>query len=208
MRRKVRFEGEDPIKYSSLRLVENICGALAAPSRSHRNCLGFVLDEDLKFWSSHPVDGQTCVKIEKSCPSLEDLLSNTSPYHPTGLNNEECHCLAVNLASSLLQLHGTPWIGETWCIKRIYFSRPVNVEQPYVMINFTNSSRCHDTQASFGPNPYLVALGIILLELSEKRSFLEWIKSRPDINLTDSCVLKAVSLLFVHTSSDKPKAGG
>jgi hypothetical protein len=32
-------------------------------------------------------------------------------------------------------------------------------------------------------NPYLVALGIILLELSERKSFSEWIDGRDDIQL-------------------------
>jgi hypothetical protein len=32
-------------------------------------------------------------------------------------------------------------------------------------------------------NPYLVALGIVLLELSERKSFIEWLDGKADMNL-------------------------
>jgi hypothetical protein len=191
----VRFESDDSsVMDSSLPLVDNICLSLTPPSQVERKCLSFLLDDELQFWRNCPLDRGSRVKVDENCLTLEKLISNTSRnrYRPTGLTKEEHLCLAVNLTSSLLQLYGTPWLSEIWCNKSIYFSRPVNVEQPFVMIKFGNSSPLDDVQGKFGPNPYLVALGIILLELAEKKCFLEWISHRNDINPPEKVVDRAI----------------
>jgi len=58
------------------------------------------------------------------------------------------------------------------------------------MVNFDKSYQSISTQSSFGLNPYLVALGIILLELSERKSFIERINGNEDI--TDNVIAKAI----------------
>jgi hypothetical protein len=195
-KKKARFNGDEDkdIDYSCLQQVEDICRSLVSPSPDQRDCLGFVLDENLKFRGTYTVDRDLRVEIDQNCTSLEELLSHTpkSINRSTALNKRESLCLAVNLASSLLQLHTTPWLPENWCNKSIYFSRPVNVQQPYVMIKFGKSPTPPDSQTSFVLNPYLVSLGIILLELSERKSFLEWISRRGDTSLPDNVMGKAI----------------
>lgn len=44
----------------------------------------------------------------------------------------------------------------------------------------------HKNKTSFGINPYLVGLGIILLELSENRSLHDWLKDRNDNTLPET----------------------
>jgi hypothetical protein len=46
------------------------------------------------------------------------------------------------------------------------------------MIPFGESPSQHENQERMGPNPYLVGLGIILLELSENQLFDEWLRDK------------------------------
>lgn len=189
-KKKVTFAGfkddDEDIDYSCLKHVEDICESLAACSEEDQpDRLTFILDDKRNLWATiEPGDCDSHVEIAKNYISLEHLISKTpgSSKQSKGLKPLQCLSLAVNLASSLLQLHTTPWLPENWCSKSIYF--PVDVEQPYVSINLGDTStesspRMQDDYL----NPYIVALGIILLELSQGKSFLEWIKGRDDIHL-------------------------
>lgn len=134
----------------------------------------------------------TRIVIEENCPSLEDLITKSPRWRKQfkGLNTPQRLSLAVNIASSLLQLHATPWLSEHWCKKSIYF--PVNEEQPYVMTKLDTSPVSSTEIDDDYLNPYLVALGILLLELSQGKSFAEWISGRSDITIpTDDIKDKA-----------------
>lgn len=194
--KKVTFAAVDDvdkcIDYLCLEHVENICESLATCSQE--DCLRFILDDKRKLWAIDTVDRDCRVQIDKNCMSLEHLLPRTpkSPKRSKGLKKSQRLSLAVKLASSLLQLHATPWLPESWCKKSVYF--PVDVEQPYVIIKFDESSASSpNTHANF-LNPYLVALGIILLELSEGIPFLEWINGRNDISLQSNDILNRADI--------------
>jgi hypothetical protein len=61
-----------------------------------------------------------------------------------------------------------------------------------VTIQLGESTAAQDDQVSFVLNPYLVSLGIILLELSERKSFHEWLRGRQDPGLPDNITGKAI----------------
>lgn len=86
----------------------------------------------------------------------------------------------------------TPWLSETWCKRCVCFSRPVNVGQPYLKIPFPNVSSRRPNLGNLGPNPYLVGLGIILLELSENKSFDEWLSGRDDCIFPEDNIAKSM----------------
>ena len=91
--------------------------------------------------------------------------------------------LAVELASGLLQLHATPWLHRRWNKSDILFLkntilpnsntiqrfRPVDVKQPLVSKGFQPNSptllHASANAALRHPNPTLLDLGILLLEL-------------------------------------------
>jgi len=113
------------------------------------------------------------------CVSLEHVLSGKCPFcFATGLSKREYLCVLVNLASSLLQLHGTPWLSENWNNECVHFWHPANEEELYVAVKFATPPATEKRCDSFTPNPYLVALGIIFLELSQKKLFSGWLKTR------------------------------
>jgi hypothetical protein len=79
--------------------------------------------------------------------------------------------LAVHLASSILQLHSTPWLSPDWFQQLLSNSA---VDPPYVQARLNGLQ----SSASYTINPYLVGLGIILLELSEQKPFDHWIRDK------------------------------
>lgn len=196
---------DERIDYLCLEHVENICESLASCSQEGiTGCLRFILDDKRKLWAIDAVDRDGRVQIDKNFTSLENILHRTpkSTQRSKGLKKSQRLYVAVILASSLLQLHATPWLPESWCNKSIYF--PVDVEQPYVIIKFDESLALSPTTHTNFLNPYLVALGIILLELSEGISFLEWVSGRNDISLqTDDILNKAdVASKWLEESKD------
>jgi hypothetical protein len=128
------------------------------------------------------MEPETTLEIERDCVSLENLLDNSCPFEGlyTKLSRDECLPLAVTIASSLLQLHATPWLPADLCSRSIYFTRfhndhnPIDVRYPYVTRKIGEITATPPTRVTLGFHPNLVALGIILLELSEKRTISSW----------------------------------
>jgi hypothetical protein len=156
--------------------VKDICESLPPSiSRSSAGPLIFILDENQQLREyDPPAKAQSCLGIVRNYISLEDLLCQTK------LRPFQSLYLAVSFASSLLQLHSTPWLPWTWSENSIYF--PVHgfdVKQPYVLIKFETPHNPPVSESEHKTlNPYLVALGIILLELSEGKSFAKWISEK------------------------------
>ncbi len=122
--------------------------------------------------------------------TLETLLEDTGLYaHKRWLKKEKAQ-LALTLAYSLLQLHGSAWQRRYWSLQRILFLRnrgttpePSCLEQPYVSTELlppglrrASVSPCADAATAAGginahdhPVPGLLALGVVLLELHLNR---------------------------------------
>lgn len=145
------------------------------------------MDDRLKFWGTYSVERDESVEVRRKCKSLANLLSQS----PRTISKRDALFLAVNLASSLLQLHATPWLPENWCNQSIYFVQPEKVQQTYVISGIGHYSTSQDNHANFGLNPYLVELGIVLLELSERKLFCEWTKDNNTASLPDNVMEKA-----------------
>jgi len=79
--------------------------------------------------------------------------------------------LAVHLASSVLQLHSTPWLSHNWFQEIMSFPLECHngdSDPPYVQATLDHGD---SSSAACTMNPYLVGLGILLLELSEQQPF-------------------------------------
>ncbi|KAL2049168.1 hypothetical protein ABVK25_010597 [Lepraria finkii] len=202
--------------------VNDICEAIST-AQAHMHCLGFILDEHqklrgtyqaLRAWDNSSPTSREVVslevlltrKLQSAVPSTKDDAHR--------LTKKERLILAVNLASSLLQLHTTPWLNERWTKKDIVFlkrdtsaaiktqsrpPRPFNATEPFVSHAFLSCFgpvQAQNPQSSILPAPIhgnlnLLALGIILLELY----FGESIESRrqPE-DLLNGCVNSSTHL--------------
>jgi hypothetical protein len=96
------------------------------------------------------------------------------------LSEKERLVLAVELATGVLKLHSTPWLQKRWSKEDIWFlktlgavagrrPRPVDVNQPLVQKSLVSgpalSALNANTTLLRHPNPTLLDLGIVLLEL-------------------------------------------
>jgi hypothetical protein len=97
--------------------------------------------------------------------------------------------LAVNLASSLLQLQNTPWLGTCWTKRSVHFAeaatQPVSQSQgrgpgssvaadtsrPFVLNTFPDHQRVQQVRVPGDAKSALLELGILLLELWHETTF-------------------------------------
>lgn len=94
-------------------------------------------------------------------------------------SNAKCRCtLAFLLASSILVLHGTPWLSSSWSTEDVHLISSISsngklgdppLPLPYITRTFAPLSNAPLSQSKSRPyvkNETVFALGIVLLELS------------------------------------------
>lgn len=167
--------------------IADLCEAVR--KAHHGTCkgpLGYLRDSQDRRHAFYPSIQPTRFSENAETVTLASLLSKTTSSNGRDLRGMvsmtlsrlERYSIAVTLASSLLQLYSSPWIGETWSKNDIYFliaasgsPRPILVDKPYVTRKFTSySPQTPVTSVSeqIGLNSStksIQALGIMLLEL-------------------------------------------
>jgi hypothetical protein len=175
------------IDYTTLHGVTTICEITSKPPAT-KTCFGFVIDPERKLRGSYNTQ-EWHSDLSPEILTLDRLLQNaaqvprpTDPIDSGTLFKLERITLAVNLASSLLQLHGTPWVQERWNKQDILFfarhpnidtklrRRPVDIEKPLLNQCFlSNGNSTPNTDSTLPrpihPNLSVLSLGIMLLEL-------------------------------------------
>jgi len=117
---------------------------------------------------------------------LHQLLDRSSASGRLGkLSREECLHLAVIVSTSALQLYSTPWCPDTLSTQSIQLTalptsehRSLFIAHPYLKSKIECQNRKPPSLPLNGFHPDLVALGIILLELSEKKPISQWWKEQ------------------------------
>ena len=155
------------------------CGAWNGP-------LGYLRDTQDRRHAFYPSIDPTRFSQNAETVTLASLLAkptSRNSLNPTNLvsmslSRLERYSIAVTLASSLLQLYSSPWIGETWSKNDIYFliaedgsPKPILVNKPYITRKFMSYSLSGSNTSVNGPvgrnssTKSIQALGIMLLEL-------------------------------------------
>ena len=135
--RSVRF-GPDPIVTATERSlpestisqdcesIVDICSTLCA-NHEPNQAIGFLVDEEDGRHKHYLYQANTTISSEPQSKSLNDLLSHAGHgSHHTPLSRNDRLRIAVTLASSILQLHGTSWLGPQWSSKDIVFHEKIN----------------------------------------------------------------------------------
>ncbi|KAH8723785.1 hypothetical protein GQ44DRAFT_773661 [Phaeosphaeriaceae sp. PMI808] len=151
--------------------IESLCCALVAANRQDC-CLGILEDE---AWQHHvySVTGPTSKAQICEAASSNEITHGTKRIAP----RQKC-MLALTLASSVLQLHNTPWLPRAWETKDIFFlkNRGGNAipSQFYVSQTFTSASQVAAAvkRRRLVKNETVFALGVALLELAHGASIL------------------------------------
>ncbi|KAI1313325.1 hypothetical protein F5Y03DRAFT_338673 [Xylaria venustula] len=163
----------------NLDAITNLCDKIKrAQKQAQVSTYGMVIDhssEGTRKYTLHPIP--TSATEDTRCwsvISLKQILekSDTSMY----LTYQDRLHLAVIISSSILQLHGSPWLSGTISSNDIFFIRKKDFpfyDQPFVIKNLpVNASGLgiESPDASFPRNPVLVALGVLLIELIQGKT--------------------------------------
>jgi len=171
------------------KIVNNMCQTLS--SCHTKTCTRFMLKESSLLLMNESLEASAATKAKVPAVtktihikhiSLHELLDRSSTsVRLTRLTREECLRLAVILSVSLLQLYSTPWCPDTLSTHSIQLAtlsapdeQTVNVDHPYVTSKIERQKPNTPNLPINGHHPDLVALGIMLLELSEKKSISQW----------------------------------
>ncbi|KAF2810899.1 uncharacterized protein BDZ99DRAFT_475769 [Mytilinidion resinicola] len=132
-------------------------------------CLGILSDAAIQH-HIHSITLPIPSRVTGKPVSLEEVLHDRSR---SGLQIKEKCRIALTLATAVLQLHGTPWLSETWSMKDIYFvensKNAMLSDQPYVSKNFTPTpgfTTPRHKRPRLVKNSIIFALGVALLEVS------------------------------------------
>jgi hypothetical protein len=108
---------------------------------------------------------------ERKCATRENR--SLGNLLDSGWLNPSNRCLiALVLASSVYQLHSSPWLSSSWDSKMVLFfssftdSRKILMDKPFLSSNCLNSTESASFPSSQGPGDLIIeSLGIALLEL-------------------------------------------
>jgi hypothetical protein len=167
---------DSPFDPKNLFRIGDICKSIDHAHQGKQS-LALCLDGQGALHGTYGVDPPAPPNSSDSI-TLQELLHRTQGKRNSQklLTGRDRRQLAVNLTSSLLQLHATPWLDTFWSKKDISFvlsdasTLSVNSAQPYVSQTFLTSTStnsqvcCSKTKVPHG-NPSILALGILLLEL-------------------------------------------
>lgn len=177
----------DDVDYTKLLDVTTICETTSSPPDA-QSCYGFIIDKERKLKGPYNT-AEWHKSLSSKILTLDVLLRRAAqpvqsigPLDSGTLFKVDRIKLAVNLASTLLQLHGTPWVQERWSKRDILFfashsdgitdprQRPVDIDHPLLNQRFSSTgSETPSTMPNLPrpthPNLSVLSLGIMLLEL-------------------------------------------
>ncbi|KAH7092482.1 hypothetical protein FB567DRAFT_614473 [Paraphoma chrysanthemicola] len=163
--------------------IDDLCLTLSAST--HKGlCMGVLNDTCIKH-HMHLAPRLPLPKSIQNRITLQDILAaDNGASFPI---KEKC-TLVLALANAVMQLHDTPWLGETWTSNDIcmlsYNNKGTSMtEEPYVWKNFKSISKaCPPIKKNpFVRNATIFALGVTLLEISYGRR-LETFQTPDDLD--------------------------
>ncbi|MCJ1435863.1 hypothetical protein MMC27_005239 [Xylographa pallens] len=155
--------------------IRNLCAAMQnIPREEH--FLGFLLDQNRQRHEIYALPKAQTTSDTGETVTLDNLLTSQSqPWTPDTngpaprLTRRERMSLAATLASSVIELFNTPWLGGDWNKKHIAFlkasegcPRPIIVDQPYIS---PSQDRTTNAQPPASMTSAIFCLGVMLLEL-------------------------------------------
>lgn len=161
-------------RYSAAKMhqIKNLCSAIQEVQ--DEECLGFLVDELRRRHGIYPARREPFSKDLRGAVSLGRRLSGEalSLLQWARLTRKARLQLALTLASSVLQLHKTPWLNEKWSKSDILFFQGNDgrlYEQPYVLKSFSSLPETSKIEAPrtfpIVRNEIAFALGVLLIEL-------------------------------------------
>lgn len=166
----------------NLQPIKDLCAAISAFQSPQRDvCFQLLEDEVAKQQYGVLITPTKQLPLNAELWSVSSLQAH---LHDPKFSQKDRFKLAVILASSVLQLHETPWLEELWRADSIFFvDRPGMpcYDQPFVSqhfghLNLPPTPGAPEDISCIIRNQTLYALGIALIELWFRKSIAElWI---------------------------------
>lgn len=174
------------------KLILDFCSKLYA-ARNSDNAIGFVVDEENDKHTHHFTLVDPIISNESQMKSLNDLLScSERESRRNDLSRGGRLRIAVILASSILQLHGTPWLKSHWTCKDVYLlERNISGNGQGHVYPYLPWKLCKDDSSSPVSNidqkqparcEILFALGQVLVELCFGKPLTELCAPEDDLH--------------------------
>ncbi|KAH7380245.1 hypothetical protein DE146DRAFT_289547 [Phaeosphaeria sp. MPI-PUGE-AT-0046c] len=158
--------------------IPNLCLAIGKVRPPQKDaCAGYLLDSSKRKHGIYLLDPPICPDNQPEWPAytLRQVLTKKASFKRRLMQHDKFK-VAVDLASSVLQLHKTPWLRDDWGDSDVYFvhrpgAPPSTIYQhPFIYRKFSSAV------ASTGPvsqpqvrrvirNQTLFTLGVLLIEL-------------------------------------------
>ncbi|KAK4033528.1 hypothetical protein C8A01DRAFT_49909 [Parachaetomium inaequale] len=174
------------------RQIPSLCATLRRQPPLPASCHGYLLAASERYYI---YSANTQIRPENddtTAITLESLLRDSA--HP--LTRLQRYSLAVTVASSFIQLAGTPWMRSRWAKSDlVFFRNPTEpstlglLERPFVSRDFSQGSDDADAASPKAvPSDEIIggfeSLGIVLLELCFGKPievYPVWLKLRSDL---------------------------
>ncbi|KAG8624737.1 hypothetical protein KVT40_007804 [Elsinoe batatas] len=156
---------------SQLQVVNDLCSHLQSACHP---CIGFCVDDQGQLRGAY--NAQRAIKYTNQNISLEDILRS----RPNHLGFQDRYHLAITLTATLLQLSHTSWLRETLSKDDVLFLRAkqgsapateqVDIKHPYLSHEHSSEQGGLQPTSMLNDNFRIAILGVILLEIYERRS--------------------------------------
>ncbi|KAF2220081.1 hypothetical protein BDZ85DRAFT_303225 [Elsinoe ampelina] len=156
---------------AQLQIVDDICSQLQSACHP---CVGFCVDDQGRLRGAY--NAQRAIQYTKQNVSLEDILQS----RPNELGFQDRYHLAITLTATLLQLSHTSWLSETLSKADLLFLRAkqgsalnteqVDIKHPYLSHEHSSTQVGLRPASNLNDNFRIAILGVILLEIYERRS--------------------------------------
>lgn len=166
--------------HPNLQPIQDLCSAISTLQKPQRDvCFSLLANEIAK--QKYGVLLITPIKQLPPDTNTWSVSSLRTVLQDPNFAQQDRLKLAITLASSVLQLHETPWLEDNWGKDSIFFvNRPgkTHYDQPFVSQHFNQTST---TPTSAMPNQMsciirnqtLYALGVALIELYYRKPIAE-----------------------------------
>lgn len=191
--------------------LDNLCHSIQQATDC-RHSLDLYLSQDscLCYYHKPPNAGVPgdVTKSPKDIISLEQILQKTSQPNessPFQWTLNQRMALSFNIASSVMQLHSTPWLcfpltSRTLCFLQNHKTSTargtaqfIDIPQPFIRQKFFNGKDDPATKCACNPRRSMLEIGIILLELWHAKAFKTYATEQSlDMNDNFGCRYDAV----------------
>ena len=157
--------------------IQDLCKAIAKLQQPQRDlCIGYLMDNLKRKHEIYPLDLPPASNQQPwTAYTLQQVLTKRANINRRLTQHDKLR-VAVDLASSVLQLYNTPWLDEEWSDNDVYFvhrpgiSATAVFEHPFVYRKFSSTAaiQAPTTQRvtyKVIRNQTLFTLGILLIEL-------------------------------------------